>query len=354
MKPKERFMTALSLGQPDKVPIHDFIFSKPVFEEVLGLKMETYDAGPIVRCSTKLGFDAAVISVGGYAGVKPANIGENQYIDEWGTTYQNNETSWPIDAPVDYPIKNREDYRNWVPPDPSGPERVSPLKEAIGCNDGEIALLGNVLGPFTCTGMLMGYESLALAFYDDPELVASLLDEGAKFSTACGKAMFEAGADALSIADDLAYAGGLFVSPEMMGSMVLPVIRRMVDEFHGLGAKVLLHCDGNINQILPEVVATGIDALHPIERKAHMDIGQVKRDHGSELCIFGNVNASTTLPFGTFEEIEEEVKECLRIAGPGGGYVIGSDHSISQGIPVKNALHFFETIHKYRDYPINL
>jgi uroporphyrinogen decarboxylase len=214
--------------------------------------------------------------------------------------------------------------------------------------------MSGVLGPFTCAGMLMGYENLALAFYDDPGLVADLLEEGATFAIACGKTLFEAGADALTIADDLGYVNGLFASPDMMRSMVLPVIKRMVDEYHKIGAKVLLHCDGNINQILPDIIGNGIDALHPLERKAHMDIGQVKREHGGDICIFGNVNATTTLAHGSFEEIEEETKECLRIAAPGGGYVIGSDHSISQGIPVKNAIHFFETILKFRDYPINL
>jgi uroporphyrinogen decarboxylase len=354
MKRKERFMTAMSLGQPDKVPVKDFLFSQAVFEEVLGEKVDAYEATAAVRCATKLGFDAIWIPVGGYAGYTPEDIGNNKYIDEWGTTYQHGETSWPIDPPVAYPIKNREDYKNWTAPNPSDPERAFPLRDAIKCNDSELAILSGVLGPFTCVGMLMGYEDMALAFYDDPELIAELLEEGANFSIECGKLLFEAGADALILSDDLGYSAGLFVSPDMMRSMVLPVIKRMVSEYQKIGAKVLLHCDGNINQILPDIIATGINALHPIERKAHMDISQVKRDFGKDICIVGNVNASTTLPYGTFEEIEEEVKECLRVAAPGGGYVIGSDHSISQGIPVKNALHFFEMVQKYRDYPIDL
>ena len=354
MKPKERFMTAMARKQPDKVPVTDFLYSKALFEEVLGEKIDAYEGSKAVRCATKLGFDAIWVPVGGYAGYSPKDIGDNKYIDEWGTTYKHNETSWPIDPPVDYPIKNREDYKNWSPPDPSGPERALPLLDAIKANDGEIAILSGVLGPFTCLAMLMGYEDMSIAFYDDPELVVDLLNEGASFSTVCGKNLIEAGADALILADDFGYAGGLFVSPEMMRSIVLPIVKRMVDEFKKAGARVLLHCDGNINQIMPDIVALGIDALHPIERKAHMDLAQVKKDFGKDVCLVGNVNASTTLPYGSFEDIENEVKECLRVAAPGGGYVIGSDHSISQGIPVKNALRFFETIQKYRDYPINL
>ena len=150
MKPKERFLTALSLKEPDKVPLTDFLFSKALFDEVLGGKTEVYEGGKAVRCAAKLGFDAVWIPVGGYAGYSPEYINENTYIDEWGTTYRHNETSWPIDPPVDYPIKNREDYRNWSAPDPADPARVSLLKEAIAANNGELALLAGVLGPFSC------------------------------------------------------------------------------------------------------------------------------------------------------------------------------------------------------------
>ena len=354
MKPKERFMTALELKEPDKVPLSDFLFSKALFDEVLGGKTEVYEGGKAVRCATKLGFDSVWIPVGGYGGYSPEFVGENRYIDEWGTTYCHNDTSWPIDPPVDYPIKNREDYKNWTIPDAADPARLDPLKEAIAENSGEIALCSGVLGPFTCVGLLMGYEDMAIAFYDDPDLVTDLLNDAADFSITSGKLLFEAGADALLMGEDLGYLNGLFVSPEMMRTMVLPVIKRMADEYKKIGAKLLLHCDGDVRQVLPDIIGTGIAALHPIERKSHMDLEQVKRDHGKEVCIIGNVNATTTLVHGTFEDIEEEVKECLRIAGPGGGYVIGSDHSISQGVPIKNALHFFETVLKLRDYPINL
>jgi len=354
MTSKERFLCALDLGQPDKVPIHDFLFSPPLFEAVTGVRPKSYDSVQAVECAIKLGFDAVWIPVGGYAGYTPQNIGDNKYIDEWGTTYKTNGMSWPIDGPVDYPIKNREDYKNWTAPNPYDDERVAPLKNAIKYNENRIALLAGILGPFTTAAMLMGYEEMSVAFYEDPELVRDLLKEGAKFSLVCGKALIEAGADSLIMGDDLGYNSGLFISPEMMREYVLPVIDDMVTELQKAGGKVILHCDGNVNKIMSDIADTGMNAFHPMERKANMDIKYIKENYGKKMCLFGNVNTSTTLPFGSFEDIEEEVKECLRIAGPGGGYVIGSDHSISQGIPVENAFHFFETIQKYRDYPIKL
>ncbi len=354
MNSRERFLTALSLKQPDKVPIHEFLFSPPLFEAVLGSKPKTYDAVEAVECALRLELDAVWIPVGGYGGYSPEYIDENTYIDEWGTTYKHNDMSWPIDAPCDYPIKTREDFMNWVAPNPNDPERIRPLQDALKYNNGRIALLAGVLGPFTAATMLMGLEEMSVALYTDPNLVVDIIKEGAKFSTVAGLSLIKAGADAIVIGDDLGYTNSLLISPQMMRMYVLPIIKGMVQEFKKHGGKVILHCDGNINEILADVVDLGIDGLHPLERKAHMNIKTIKDHFGKKVCLFGNVNTSSTLPYGTKEEIEQEVKECLRVAASGGGYVIGSDHSFSQGIPVENALYMLETINKYRNYPIKI
>ena len=355
MERKERFITAMNCGQPDKVPFHDFLFSQPLFEEVLGRKVKTYNAVDAVECATKLGLDAIWIPTGGYAGYAPQFVGEDSYIDEWGTTYTTrSSSSWPIDAPTAYPVKNREDLRNWKAPEPGGKERTEPLREAIACNKEKLAIIGGVLGPFTAATMIMGLENLCVQIYDDPSLVEEFMKQATDFSAQMAARLFEAGADVLSISDDLGYSNDLFISPALMRKHVLPWVFQLVRDVKRHGDPVLLHCDGNINSILEDIAACGIDALHPIERKAHMDLKEVKRQYGKKICPFGNVDVSTTLAYGTTEEIEEAVKECLRIAAPGGGYVIGSDHSLSQGIPVRNALAFTEAIKKYRHYPITV
>lgn len=352
MTSKERFLTALDHKQPDKVPIYDFLFSQELFEEAIGKRPETYEPEDAVRCAEKLGMDGVWIPIGGYGGYAPQYSSKDTYTDEWGTTYHHNDMSWPIDGPCGYPIKTEADYKNWDAPDPEDPGRVKPLQEAILCNENNLAILAGVLGPFTAASMLMGIEEMSVAFYTEPQLVAKLIREGSTFSMKAGIRLLEAGADAIIISDDLGYTNSLFCAPEMMRTFVLPEIKRLVDAFQRIGAKVILHCDGNINEILDDVVAMGIDGLHPLERKAKMDIGSVKAKYGKTLCPFGNVNSSSTLAYGSREEIEAEVKECLLLAAYGGGYVFGSDHSLSKGVPVQNALYMLDTVKKYRDYPL--
>jgi uroporphyrinogen decarboxylase len=65
----------------------------------------------------------------------------------------------------------------------------------------------------------------------------------------------------------------------------------------------------------------------------------------------GNIDSSRTLPFGTPEEIEAETREALRVAAPGYGYILASDHSLHDGIPVKNIQLMFDVARKYGVYP---
>ncbi|MCW4020852.1 MAG: uroporphyrinogen decarboxylase family protein, partial [Candidatus Bathyarchaeota archaeon] len=103
--------------------------------------------------------------------------------------------------------------------------------------------------------------------------------------------------------------------------------------------------------IMDDLIELGIDGLHPLERKAKMDIGEVKSLYGDKICLIGNVDASVILPLGSHEEITSQIKECIETAAPGGGYIFASDHSIHPGIPENRAKFLFETAEKYRKYP---
>jgi uroporphyrinogen decarboxylase len=85
-----------------------------------------------------------------------------------------------------------------------------------------------------------------------------------------------------------------------------------------------------------------------------MDLAKVKAAHGDRICLIGNINASETLPYGSAEEIEREVIAALRIAAPGGGYVLCSDHSLHCGIPVSNVMAMLDAARRYGRYPLNL
>ena len=73
----------------------------------------------------------------------------------------------------------------------------------------------------------------------------------------------------------------------------------------------------------------------------------MKEQYGHRFCLIGNIDSSRTLPYGTPADVAAEVREAIDIAAPGGGYILASDHSLHDGIPVENILAMFRVGPEY-------
>lgn len=353
MTAKRRFLVALKGGQPDRVPIFDCLFSKDLYEYAIDKCPRVYNGSDAAEASLALGLDAAFVFESRGSGLYPEKLTTDTYRCEWGITWKVDPPGWPADGPIDHPIKNRKDFESYTPPDPLDPKKVEDVKIAVEKAKGRIAILGAVPGPFSKASMLMGFEQFALAMYDDPNLVEGLLKMVTGYSIALGKAMIATGADVIMPCDDIGTKTGPFISPKHFESLVFPHLKRLVGTLRELGIPVLFHCCGNINVLLDKFIEIGMDGYNPVQRSAGMDLKQVKSEYGERISLSGNVNSSTTLPYGTEEDVEEETKKCLRIGAPRGGYILSSDHSFHGGIPVDNILKMIEVGKRCGKYPLN-
>jgi len=111
----------------------------------------------------------------------------------------------------------------------------------------------------------------------------------------------------------------------------------------------VLHSDGNLFPILEELLKLGMSAIHPIQPSA-MDIGKMKAQYGSRVCLIGNIDLDYTLTLGTPEEVDREVKERIAIAGKGGGYIISSANSITDYCKTENVWAMSKALQKYGKY----
>jgi uroporphyrinogen decarboxylase len=164
--------------------------------------------------------------------------------------------------------------------------------------------------------------------------------------------MIEAGVDAVCICEDLGFKTGTFASPKIYRKHLFPYMAELVDCSKQQGVPVFLHSDGNVNEILDDLVGLGIDVLHPLERKSKMDIGMIRKRYGNRICLAGNIDASDTLPNGPPERIEREVRETIDIAGRDGAFILASDSDYHDGIPPVNFIVMIEAAKKYGKYPI--
>ena len=62
----------------------------------------------------------------------------------------------------------------------------------------------------------------------------------------------------------------------------------------------------------------------------------------------GGVDTQKTLPFGTPEEVRDEVRSGIEIFGPGGGFVFNTIHNVQAGVPVENLAAIYETVRQCR------
>ena len=131
-------------------------------------------------------------------------------------------------------------------------------------------------------------------------------------------------------------------------SQVLPAVSRGVGRVRGrAGGAPALHCCGRFIDYLPDLAQTKIASIHPLQRTAGMDLRWVKEHYGQRFCIIGNIDSSRTLPFGTPDDVAAEVREAIDVAAPGGGYVLASDHSLHDGIPLANIRTMFRVGREY-------
>jgi len=146
-------------------------------------------------------------------------------------------------------------------------------------------------------------------------------------------------------------------SPDWFETLFAPYYKEQHDWVHSnTGWKTWKHTCGSVAKILPMLVDSGLDIINPVQCSAGgMDPKWLKDTFGARITFWGgSVDTQKTLPFGTPEDVVDEVTERIRIFAPGGGYVFNPVHNIQHGTPPENQVAAFETVVEVGKYPIQL
>ncbi len=142
-----------------------------------------------------------------------------------------------------------------------------------------------------------------------------------------------------------------FCSPEVFGEVYLPYYKKMTNWIHqNTSWKVFKHSCGSIEPLIPSFIEAGFDILNPVQCSAvNMDARTLKEKYGDKIVFWGGgVDTQKTLPFGTPDEVRNEVKERIEIFKPNGGFVFNTIHNAQSGVPVENFMAMLETFEKFR------
>jgi len=343
----ERVDTALHHREPDRVPLFDFLYNPLSLKKFLGGAKIT--PSTTMKVWLSLGFDLVCLGLDPPGRYRPRRIGQDLSVDEWGVVSRvEGDVSWYVDGT----IRGRDQLEALDIPDPFDEDRYRTLKWALRNYSEDVACSAAAAGVFTQAWSMTGFQTFVRALYGDRAFLRKLLSLLAEVFTEMGKTAIDQGARLIWIADDLGGTRGPMISPKHMRSLIFPQMRKMVRAFKRKDAMVLFHCDGNVVPVMDDIVATGIDAFHPVERKAGMDLASVKERYGQDLSLIGNLEASHLIPWGRFDDIRRQIWECLEIGAPGGGYIFASDHSIHPAISAERARFVYETARRYARYGV--
>ncbi len=343
MTPRERWLAVLNRQKPDRIPMD--IWATPEAAEKLtdhlGCDWET--------ALERLHIDTPLVVEGRYVGPPPEE-GE----DIWGIRYKTVDYgTGTYDEAVCAPLAAfqsvEEIEANYTWPSPDHWDYTH-LPEQVKGNEHRI-VRGGGSEPFLLYKNLRGEQQAFMDLLAQPDIVHYCLDKLFDLAHEQTLRIFETIPGRVKItyvAEDIGAQDGPLYDPEHVRQYLFPRMKRMMDLTRQHESFVFTHSDGSFREMIPELIEMGTQVLNPIQwRCKGMDREGLKRDFGDRLVFHGGVDNQYTLPFGTPDEVRQEVLDNYRILGTGGGYILCPCHNIQAVSPPENIVALYETGYEY-------
>lgn len=346
MTKRERVEAALNLQETDRIPVYDILLNDAVIEHFTGVFPPLWEEGQKVR----LAATARTLDMTRMAGMGP--VPPREWEDEDGFVHYN-EDRWIGGGLRRRPFSDEVGAKAWVAKK-IGQMREQPLDTALYRQqwregwDKIRAYLGDdtvVLHGETGTGLddlryRLGLELFSYLQADDPGLISEYLDLATEREVQQIHAIADSSLSPCALTyGDIAFKGRLMHSPAWLRAEFLPRLQRLNDAWHEHGVKCLFHSDGYLMEILPDLVATGIDGLNPIEIVAGMDLGEVRREYPG-LFLAGGIDISQLMANGSPEAVRAACEAAVAAAAP--GYFMGSTTEYDNGAKLESFLTMLE------------
>jgi uroporphyrinogen decarboxylase len=285
------------------------------------------------------------------------------FIDRWGSKLHMPKEGglyfdW-VDFPIKEPTMEALDRYDWPRPDP--PQYNARLREQARYlyEDTDYVLVGSAIiggGIFEQPARTMGLENFFMALVTEPRFADRLMEQIADiYIESCNNYLEQVGQylQVFTYWDDVSGQDGWLISPDIYRRMIKPKQRRLLEAIKGkTDARVYYHGCGAVYELIPDLIELGFDILNPVQVSARgMDTRRLKKEYGQDMVFWGGgVDTQHVLPFGTPEEVADEVKRRIDDLAPGGGFVFAAVHNIQPFVPPENIVTLFETALDYGTY----
>ena len=243
-------------------------------------------------------------------------------------------------------IETEEDLKccRHAMPDPDDVQLLRRIEEMIRQYKGEFALGARIRLGASPTILSMGMENLAASLADEDGLLSGVLEMYTDWSCRLNRNLSELGFDFFWAFDDIAFTQGMMFSPTVFRQYFKEPMKYAASTIE---KPLIYHSDGNYSLVLDDIIDIGANAIHPIEKKS-MDSSWLVEHYGHKLALVGNVDVDHILYDASPEAVEQEVRACMELFGPGGGYIISDSNSVPGFCNPQNVLEMSRAVKNYR------
>lgn len=360
MTSRERVIAAINHEATDRVPLDGNW--RP---DSWGLFEEHYGTTDVETISEKLGLDMRwtlmepVKSWADQAVPAPVQLPQmgvgkenlvvieegNNWVDDYGIGRRLNDTGmyWLYSI---HPIEHAslEEIKDYPFPDPTDPVRYTTVEADIA-RWGDKYFKGiQVWNIFKCCWELRGFETFMLDMAMNPDIVETLTDRWLEHQIERSKQLVRRGVDVLYVMGDIAMQDAMMFSPQMWRDLFKPRLKAWIEAVRAdfPDTFFMFHSDGDSRAVFEDLIEIGFDILDPIQPEC-MDVEEVKDNFGARVCLHGTVSLQETLPFGTPEDVANEVRHRVSYCGRQGGLILAPSNTVQPDVSLENILALYET-----------
>jgi len=374
---RERVVKALNHEEPDRVPI-DLFFHAGMLTDAsyFALKQHMGIEGDIAPFRQGLGanyYDERILEALDIdfrrvffepgEDLTPLNEEESQFVDAWGTVFVSGPGYvHPVGPPL-VEIDTVEGLRDYPWPKPEQFGQLEGLKEQaqhlFHNTDYAVALRRpGIRGGLLDQGSnLRGMEQFMMDLALMPDYARTMMEILAEiYAGVYALALNEVGpyVQLVETQDDLGAQLQPLISPATWRQVIKPSQKLIFDTIHRCAphAKIVFHTDGNVYQLIPDLIEIGVDVLNPIQPSARqMDSFRLKEEFGDRLSFHGAMDVQTVLNQDE-ATVRADVRKRIRALGPGGGFILAPCNHIQHDIPPENVVAMYAEARDFGRYPL--
>ena len=378
MTSRQRVLAALSHQEPDRVPVAlgggpygivDDLYLRLVDLLGLGAPVEPFRRGHNIsymddRLLERLGTDLRYCWPGllPNSPVVPGDD-ENTFYDSYGQVWKRALPYYHTGEGILRDASGIGDIEARIKwPDLSDPRWMAGVRErarALREDTDHFVVMRMVAshGPFQTACDLRGTVEFLMDLARDRDFAHALLDRITTIQEGLIRLAMQAGGEYFDMielpGDDYAGNTNLMISPVMFREFIKPCLERLIRAVRESNpqTKVMLHSDGAITKLLPDLIALGVDAVHPLEPLPATDMPAVKEQFGGQLSFLGGIDISHAMR-GSRQDVIENARHSIAALGPGGGYILAPSNHLQADVPPENVVALFEAAREYGRYPV--